>query len=67
MIAQLFWLLTLLLAVLLVIRLAADYRVTRAASWEDVDRWLLAGSYAAPAAFIACGAVVGAGLAWWVS
>lgn len=66
MIPFLFYALVLLLAILLAVLWAADYRVTRAASWEAIDRWLLAGSYAAPAALVNLGAVIGVGLAWWV-
>lgn len=62
----LFWSLVLLLAALLALLAAADHRVTRATSWESVDRWLLAGSYAAPGAFVTAGAVIGVALAWCV-
>lgn len=67
MIPLLFYALLLLLAALLAALWAADYRVTHAANWESIDRWLLIGSYAAPAAFITFGATVGAGLAWWIA
>lgn len=65
--ATLFWSLAALFVILLAILLAADYRASHAASWESIDRWLLAGSYAAPAALITLGAIIGVCLAWWVS
>lgn len=67
MIPLLFYALALLLAALLALLWAADYRVAHAANWESIDRWLLVGSYAAPAALITAGAAIGAGLAWMVS
>lgn len=63
----LFWSLAALFVALLALLLVADHRVTNAASWESVDRWLLAGSYAAPAALITLGAETGVCLAWMVS
>lgn len=66
MIATLFLFLLVLLIALLVLLAAADHRVTRATNWESVDRWLLAGSYAAPGAVVTAGAVIGVALAWCV-
>jgi hypothetical protein len=65
--ATLFWSLAALFVVLLALLLVADHRVANAGSWESIDRWLLAGSYAAPAAYITLGAIIGVCLAWWVS
>lgn len=65
--AALFVILLALLITSVIVLVIADRRVTRAGSWESIDRWLVAGSYAAPAVFMLSGAVVGVGLAWWVS
>lgn len=67
MIVALFWSLVLLLVILLAVLLAADHRVTcTATTLEEIDGWLLVGSYAVPASLLTVGAVVGVGLAWWV-
>lgn len=60
-------LLAALLAVLIAALSVADYRVAHADSWRSVDRWLLVGSYAVPAAVFIAGALAGAGLAWWIA
>lgn len=67
MISTLFFVLLTLLIICVVLLILADRCVTHAASWESVDRWLVVGSYAAPAAFVLGGALAGAGLAWGVS
>lgn len=64
MISALFLVLAALLVACLVVLFLADRRVARADSWESVDRWLLAGSYAAPGAILTAGAVIGCGLTW---
>lgn len=60
-------LLAALLAVLIAALSVADYKVAHAGGADSIDRWLLVGSYAAPSAIFVAGALVGAGLAWWVS
>lgn len=65
--ATLFAVLLTLLVACVILLAVADRRVARASSWESIDRWLLAGSYAAPAVFVLAGALVGVGLAWCVS
>ena len=65
--AALFWLLVLLCAACIGVMAAADYRVARATNWDAIDRWLLAGTYAAPAGVLTFGAAIGVGLAWGIS
>lgn len=67
MMLTLFAVLLTLLVACVILLVIADRRVTHAASWESVDRWLVVGSYAAPGVFVLGGALVGAGLAWGVS
>lgn len=65
--ATLFWLMVLLCAACVGVMMAADYRVAHAAGWDAIERWLVAGSYAAPAGMLSFGAAIGVGLAWWIS
>lgn len=65
MISALFLISATLLFACIVVLVLIDRRVARADSWESVDRWLLVGSYASPAALFAFGATISAGLAWW--
>lgn len=65
--ATLFWCLVLLCAACVAVMMAADYRAARATSWDTIDHWLVAGSWAASAGVLTFGAAIGAGLAWVVS